>query len=177
MDLDAVLAELDDEQAAAIRGALADKDAAKAKMERDLKLATDSEIRQKYPRAWKAYEKKMIDFGDAVSPEDISKILKGKEEELAALGVPVDTPAPAAVQEAEPDPAAAFGAPVGGGQQTAPRDLTKEYLETMKVDSYSDRAKLPEIIAEMNKKGASEEINRLSELLSAQPIRSKHGLI
>ena len=174
-----LLASLDDDDRKAIEDALGEKDQLikeKSRAERDLRLATDSKLRQAYPRAFRAYELKELDFGDTTGEADLVAILKTQEEKLARLGVPVSldpSPAGAAGMDAQgaepaPDPAAAFGVPVGGGQPTGSRNLTQEFLESMRADSDTDRAKMTEVVLEMNRKGAQEDIDRLVDTLNSQ---------
>jgi hypothetical protein len=179
-DLSALLASLDDDDRKAIEDALAEKDQLikeKGRTERDLRLATDAKLRQTYPRAFKAYERRRLDFGDATTDAEVTAILKAKGEELAELGVPIGEPAPAGaapvdaqVPEPAPDPAAAFGIPVGGGQPAGSYNATQVFLESMKADSPTDRAQMVEAMVELNKKGARDEIDQLTEMLG-----SKHG--
>jgi hypothetical protein len=182
-DLNALLETLDEDDAKAIREALAEKDdllKAKARTERDLRLATDSKLKDSYPRAFRAYEMKELDFGDAISESDVLAILKTNEEKLAKLGVPVsltppaETPPVAAAAEPAPDPAAAFGTPVAGGTPAGSRNLPQEFLESMKADSSVDREKMVEIVGEMNKKGARDQVEQLVDVLNARPIINRN---
>lgn len=183
-NLDALLETLDENDAKAIRDALAEKDdliQQKARTERDLRLATDPKLREAYPRAFRAYELKELDFGDAIVEADVLDILKKNEEKLARLGVPISTEPPAATTQAAPeqtppDPAAAFGTPVAGGAPSGARNLTQEFLESMKADSVTDREKMAEIIAEMNAKGAKDQVEQLVDMLNARPIQNRHDI-
>ena len=89
---------------------------------------------------------------------------------------PTKEKAPEPTQEAAPEEPESTGAeawteePSGGTKQAGSRDLTQEFLETMKADSGVDRDRLQEIIAEMNAKGDKESIERLTEMLGAAPI-------
>ncbi len=176
-----VLATLDDDDAEAIRSALAEKDdliKSKARTERDLRLATDSDLRKSYPRAFRAYELKELDFGDATAEADLVALLKTQEEKLARLGVPISvepepTPTTAAASEPAPDPAAAFGSPVAGGQPSGSRNLTQEFLESMKADSTVDREKMAEALILMND-GKRDQIEQLVDTLNAPPIMGRN---
>jgi hypothetical protein len=183
-DLAAILETLDEEDAKTIRAAMEEKDALardKERLARDLKLATDTGLREKFPRAFMAYDKKMLDLGNALSEEEITAQFKAKEAELVALGVPISTPPtataqPAAATETPPDPAAAFGTPVGGpATPSAARNLEAEFDEKMKSADPTDRLGLIEIINDMSK----DERERVTERLSAPPsplMRRARGL-
>lgn len=179
--LEELLETLDEDDAKAIRDALAEKDdrlKALSRTERDLRLATDTKLRESYPRAFRAYELKELDFGDATSEDDILGMLKTQEEKLARLGVPISVESQAAApvetaSEPAPDPAAAFGTPVAGGQPSGARNLPQEFLESMKADTPIDREKMAEIIGEMNVKGAKDQIEQLVDVLNARPIEGR----
>jgi hypothetical protein len=185
-DLNALLETLDDDDAKTIREALAEKDnliKAKARAERDLRMVSDDGLKERFPRAWRAYQKKRLDLGETVDAEEVIALLKAKEEELADLGVPAgeaqaqgssSDAQPASAESAAPDPAAAFGAPVAGGQPSGSRNLTQEFLESMKADTPIDRDKMAEIIGEMNTKGAKDQIEQLVDVLNARPIIGKN---
>lgn len=183
-----VLATLDEEDAEAIRQELAEKDALakeKKRAERDLKLVSDDALKERFPRAWRAYQKKRLDLGDALEPDEVIAALKAKEEELAELGVPAsDAPPPTQIQtpgaegdggEGAVDPAEAWGTPVAGGQPSGARNLTQEFLESMKAESSTDRAKMAEVVGLMND-GKREEIERLVDTLNAPPIVGHRGI-
>ena len=181
-NIEDLLNTLDEDDAKAIRAALGEKDdllKAKARAERDLSLATDDGLKERYPRAWRAYQKKRLDFGDTTDPEQVTAILKAKEEELAELGVPAgeatpQTQAPPVVAGTPaPDPGEVFGTPVSGGAPSVARNLTQEFLESMKADTPTDRNRMADIIAEMNAKGAQDEIEKLVDILNARPIISR----
>jgi len=182
-DLNALLETLDEDDAKAIRDALAEKDdlvKQNARTARDLRLATDSKLREAYPRAFRAYELKELDFGEAITEDEVLALLKTNEAKLAKLGVPISTEplvvaaASATEPEPAPDPAAAFGTPVAGGTPAASRNLTQEFLESMKADTPIDREKMAEVIGEMNSKGARDQIEQLVDVLNARPIISKN---
>lgn len=170
-DINAILETLDEDEAKAIRQALEEKDALvrdKERLARDLRLATDTGMREKFPRAFIAYDKKMLDLGNALTEEEITAQFKAKEAELVALGVPISPPPaataqPAAAPETPPDPAAAFGTPVGGpATPSAARNLEQEFDEKMKSADPNDRFTLMEIIDEMSKDERERVINRLN---------------
>lgn len=179
-DINAILETLDEDEAKAIRQALEEKDSLvrdKERLARDLRLATDTGLREKFPRAFIAYDKKMLDLGDALTEEEITTQFKAKEAELVALGVPISAqPAaaapsdggtqPAATPDASPDPAAAFGTPVGGpSAPSAARNLEAEFDEKMKSADPNDRFSLMEIIDDMSK----DERERVTNRLNAPP--------
>ena len=190
MSLEEILATLDEDEAQEIRNAILDKEKDKARVERDLYLATNKEIKEAYPRAWRAYELDELDLGESTDINEVKKILKANEEKLARLGVPVSTnppaPQPASQGGAEEDasdnngpdepddsnPGDVFGEPVSGGSATGstPLTLTQEFLESMKTDSETDRARMAEILVEMNKRGMKREIDNLVDVLNAPPI-------
>ncbi len=173
-DINAILESLDEEEAKTIRQALEEKDSLvrdKERLARDLKLATDTVLREKFPRAARAYDKKLLDLGNAFTEEEIVAQFKTKEAELVELGVPISTQAPSTPQptdapEAPPDPAAAFGEPVNGPSTPSnARNLEAEFDEKMKSADPTDRLNLIEIINEMSK----DERERVTERLSAPP--------
>ncbi len=192
-NLEAILETLDEEDAKAIRDAMAEKDSilhAKALAERDLKLATDKTLRDRYPRTIRAYQDKLLDLGETVDQDELVAVLKREEEKLAKLGVPIQEPEPEGENEAAsqktplvgeegntetppaPDPAQAWGTPPSGGGAgpSAPRSLTQEFLECMKTDSGPDRDRMVDILGEMNAKGLQSEIEQLVDMLNASPI-------
>ena len=189
-DLKDILASLDEDDAAAIRAEIENRDMAIKLKDRDVLLATNDKLIDRYPRAWKAYKKGRLKFGDdALDEESIAAILKDKEEELAELGVPLPksefsdaetAPAQATQEEAEEDPAAAFNQPIQPTTSPRGRNLLAEAMESLKGNTQADRDKYISLVAEMNAKAKSDpniqkDLRSLTEMLSAPPIPQRHA--
>ena len=175
-DLEELLASLDEGDAAAIRDKLEEAEQAKQQLaikDRDLKLAK-GELRKRFPRAWKAYELGELDLGKVIEDSEIEKLMKGKEEVLARLGVPlVDEPGEPVTQpvaQSEPSPTEAFGTPVAPSGPPPSRNLVQDFLEAMKGETDTDRANMVTALAEMNQRGAKDEIRQLADMISGPPI-------
>lgn len=166
--LEEILATLEDEDAHAIKQALAAKDKEAQVAKRDLELAKNADLPKRFPRAWRAYSKGRLPLGDTVSNDEIIDKFKAMEADLTELGVPAgDTPPPTQTTPAEPatpDPAAAFGTPAAGGTSpTAARNLEQEFREAMASENPMDRVRLIELVDDMN----GEERMRLVDTLNA----------
>lgn len=105
-----------------------------AKAQRDLKLARDTEFREKFPRAMAAYDKGYLTFGDDTSDEATLKTLAAKEQELLDMGVQIASDAPPEASK-EPEGAEAFGQPQGAAspskaaQGPTPQQKIEEAME------------------------------------------------
>lgn len=168
--LEEILASLEDEDATVLRQALAAKDKTAAIAKRDLELAKNNDLKERFPRAWRAYSKGKLPLGDLVGEIELVDKFKTMESELAELGVPIsETPAaqpPAGTvpPAAAPDPAAAFGASASGGAApSAAHDLEQEFREAMKSENPGDRVRLIELVDDMN----GEQRARLVDTLNA----------
>jgi hypothetical protein len=152
-ELDALLEDLDEEQAAKVKALFAatNKEAELAK--RDVRVRENPTFEKDHPRAWAALQKNLISLGDALTDADISNALAAEEKKLEALGVPIPGAGAAAkepVNEPVNDPAAAFGGqPAGGGIPSVP-DSTPELREAM--DS-GDGAQVIKTIHKLRKEG------------------------
>jgi hypothetical protein len=148
---------------------------------RDLKLKTDKAWRDRYPRALRAFDIGKLNLG-SVSDDDLAAALEDKENELAELGVPLETSAEVTakkeeevpVKETEPadDPAKALGGGVGNTSPVgAPRDEVHEVLEGLRKGSTRyDQAKAFAVIAELNKGNRKDKVMEITKALEARRI-------
>lgn len=183
-------AEGDEEAQEQLKAAYADLQQQNAAKDRDLKLKTDKSLRDKYPRALRAYDLNKLQFDGDLDDDGLAAALKAKEEELAELGVPltpvVESEKPKAETEekeeeevpvqVKEDPAqalsgeAAVSSPAG-----QPRDHVYEYLELVtKGTTQHDQAKANQILIELqNVKGGDEKLRQITRALESPPINLK----
>jgi hypothetical protein len=173
--LDEILAQLDDDTAAAVKAEVLAAEVRAAKAERDLKAAKRTDLREKFPRAMAAYDKGRVSLPDDPSDEALEACLKDKEEEYADIGVPIpgETVPDVRTDPEEADPAAAFGTPVAGGAPAPKRDYVREVIEIIKSDKSTEgRAKAASILTELNREEGfmSPKLAEIVEKLNARPI-------
>jgi len=168
----------DDEAAAELKSLYASQAKTAAVAQRDLKLKTDSALRERYPRALRAWEKGKLKLGEDVDGDALVEALKEQEDFLAEMGVPVEvatTKAPVvetpASGDGANDPAEALSGAVGasspGGQV---RDLVAEYFDAIKGSTVHDQARANSLLVELNQGRQAEKIQQITESLSARPI-------
>jgi len=168
-----LVAEGDEEAQEQLVKALAEKDQRISSAERDLKLKTDKALRERYPRAFRAYDRGKLDL-HTLDDDELVSALEAKENEYAELGVPLSDVVeiePGAVTPT-PDPAQAL---VGGGATSgpggAPRDYVYEIVELMnKGTTVHDQAKWQKMLVELNKEGRKDKIAEITQMLEARPI-------
>ncbi len=178
-------AEGDEDAQEQIKRLFNEKDQKVANAERDLKLKTDDKLRERYPRAIRAWEKGRLKLGDDLNETDLLDILKDKEDEYAELGVPVETktetevvPAPTdgdGVVITDNDPAKALSGGKGpsspGG---SPRDYVAEFFDGMKGSTTHDQARAFALLPELNKTPEGKaKIAQITKMLEARPITPK----
>ncbi len=175
--LEEILATLEEEDVQVIKQTLAAKDKDAQIARRDLEVAKSADLKDRFPRAWKVYGKGKLQLGDALTNEEIVAKFQGMENDLAELGVPLGEPTPTAPQQqpvAMPDPAAAFGVPVGGGgAPTAARNLEAEFEEAMRSELPDDRVRIIELINDMGQQERERLVDRLNSKPSALQLRSR----
>lgn len=176
----------DDEAKEELRNVLAVSKQEAASRARELRLKTDNALKDRYPRALRAYEKGRLKLGGDLSDDDLIAALADKEEELAELGVPLgdalvpsgntgsgDDTDDGTDDESAPDPAKALAggraASSPGGQ---PRDLVGEAIEAYKkATTEHDLAKAHSILVELNKNPATRgKVDLITKALEARPI-------
>lgn len=182
-------AEGDEDAQAELRDRFNAAEREKAQVARDLKLKTDTRLRELYPRALKAYERGKLKLDD-LDDDAMVAMLKEQEEFFAEMGVPVEAPTQAAPVVATEDgdmpvkpvddPAKAVsgvrGASSPGGQ---PRDLVAEWVDAMKGSTTHDRAKANKILVELNAFGqnnperAQQMMDQINATLEARPIERR----
>jgi hypothetical protein len=176
-ELLALAAEGDEEAQTEIRTRFQAVERDKAVAARDLKLKTDPKIKERYPRALRAYEKGKLTFTDDQDEAAVLEALRDQEDYLAEMGVPVETsastPVVAAVVESGDganDPAQALSggraASSPGGQ---PRDLVAEWADAMKGSTIHDQARAHGILVELNQSGQKDKIAQITRSLEARP--------
>jgi len=163
-----------------LRDMLSTKDQEVGQAKRALALKTDDKLRERYPRALRAWEKGHLRLEGTLTDEEMVEALKAEEEKLAELGVPISTSASAEVvatkEEPVPvaptqDPAKALAGTGGGsGPGGSPRDLFSEYMEAIKGTTKTDRYKANRILVELNQTGRQAEIKRITDSVAASPI-------
>lgn len=162
-----------------------DKEARLARLE--LKLTKDKDLRERYPRAIRAYERGRLKISEDMTEEDLVRVLGDKEEELAELGVPLREASEEPQMQAKSEPesttapesasapdraqalAGAFGASGPAGQA---RDLATEFEEALRGSTQHDRARAWRILVELQKPEHRHQIERIVEKLQAPPIIS-----
>jgi len=171
----------DEEAAQALKNLYLAKEREAAEAARNLKLKTDTALRERYPRALRAFDKGFLKIDGSMTDDDMTAMLAAKEEEYAALGAgldPAPTPqasAPSDGGEAtgDQDPAKALGgarsASSPGGQ---PRDLVGEAISLYKKGTTSyDIVKAHQALAELNKNPATRaKVREITRSLEASQI-------
>lgn len=180
-ELLALAAEGDEEAQAEIKNLFSSKEREASIAKRDLKLKTDATLRDRYPRALRAWDKGKLHLTDDMTEDALVDALRDKEEEYAELGVPVGDPStspPAPVVESvateasTDDPAKALtggkAASSPGGQ---PRDMVTEFFDGLKGSTVHDRARAFALLPELNKtQDGKEKIAQITAMLEARDI-------
>ncbi len=186
------VAEGDEEAQTELRERFLTVEQDKARVARDLKLKTDTTLRERYPRALRAWEKGKLKLADDMDDAALVEALKEQEEFFAEMGVPVETsPAQAASPATDPeggevpvkpvdDPAKALAggraAQSPGGQ---PRDYVAEWMDAMKGSTIRDRERANAIIVELNAFGqrnperAQAMMDQINASIEARPIGTR----
>lgn len=187
------VAEGDEEAQKELRERYLTAEQEKARVARDLKLKTDSRLKELYPRALRAYNLGKLNLAEDLDDEALVKALKEQEEFYADMGVPIEsspaTPSEQAantdtgtegeevpVKPTEDDPAKALvsdrSTQSPGGQ---PRDYVHEFFTHMSGSTATDQQNAFAVIAEINKMKdkvrADQMLEQISDRLSAKPIR------
>ena len=150
---------------------------------RELKLKTDSTLKERYPRALRAWEKGKLRLSENMTEDELMDALREKEEEYAEMGVPVSLQ-PAATEQQPPtgepggdgdddndDPARALaGAGGSAGPAGQPRDHVAEYFDALAGSTTHDRARANRILVELQKPELRHKIEEITRRLEAQPI-------
>ena len=148
---------------------------------RELKLKTDNTLKERYPRALRAWEKGKLRLSENMTEDELLDALREKEEEYAEMGVPVNLQ-PAATEQHPPtgehggdddddDPAKALaGAGGSAGPAGQPRDHVAEYFDALAGSTTHDRARANRILVELQKPELRHKIEEITRRLEAQPI-------
>ena len=150
---------------------------------RELKLKTDNTLKERYPRALRAWEKGKLRLSENMTEDELLDALREKEEEYAEMGVPVNLQ-PAATEQQPPtgepggdgdddndDPAKALaGAGGSAGPAGQPRDHVAEYFDALAGSTTHDRARANRILVEIQKPELRHKIEEITRRLEAQPI-------
>ncbi len=150
---------------------------------RELKLKTDNTLKERYPRALRAWEKGKLRLSENMTEDELLDALREKEEEYAEMGVPVSLQ-PAATEQHPPtsepggdddddddDPAKALaGAGGSAGPAGQPRDHVAEYFDALAGSTTHDRARANRILVELQKPELRHKIDEITRRLEAQPI-------
>jgi hypothetical protein len=150
---------------------------------RELKLKTDNTLKERYPRALRAWEKGKLRLSENMTEDELLDALREKEEEYAEMGVPVNLQ-PAATEQQPPtgepggdgdddndDPAKALaGAGGSAGPAGQPRDHVAEYFDALAGSTTHDRARANRILVELQKPELRHKIEEITRRLEAQPI-------
>jgi len=150
---------------------------------RELKLKTDNTLKERYPRALRAWEKGKLRLSENMTEDELLDALREKEEEYAEMGVPVNLQ-PAATEQQPPtgepggdgdddndDPARALaGAGGSAGPAGQPRDHVAEYFDALAGSTTHDRARANRILVELQKPELRHKIEEITRRLEAQPI-------
>lgn len=180
-------AEGDEEAQAEIKERFAAKEREHLSAKRDLRLKTDATLRERYPRALRAWEKGRLKITDDMTEDDLIEALREKEDELAELGVPLsEQTAKATPEEAitagsaekaasEDDPAKALaGARASSSPAGQGRDLLAEFEEAVHGPTIHDRQRAWRILTEMQKDPYKEKVKAATKRLEAPPIISRN---
>jgi len=173
-------AEGDEEAQAEIKTRFEATQQASLSAKRELKLKTDSTLKERYPRALRAWEKGKLRLSEGMTEDELLDALREKEEEYAEMGVPVNLQ-PAATEQPPPtsepggdgddDPAKALaGAGGSAGPAGQPRDHVAEYFDALAGSTTHDRARANRILVELQKPELRHKIDEITRRLEAQPI-------
>lgn len=171
----------DEEAAQELKNRYVAKEREAATAARNLKLKTDPTLKERYPRALRAFEKGHLKITEDMGDDALAEALQAEETKLAELGVPVE---PFAPQAAATTPAGDDGAeaPTDGARALAggkaasspggqPRDLVAEYFDALKGSTIHDRAKANTILVELNRTPqGKEKVKEITRSLEARPI-------
>jgi hypothetical protein len=151
---------------------------------RELKLKTDNTLKERYPRALRAWEKGKLRLSENMTEDELLDALREKEEEYAEMGVPVNLQ-PAATEQHPPtgehggddddddpddDPAKALaGAGGSAGPAGQPRDHVAEYFDALAGSTIHDRARANRILVELQKPALKHKITEITRRLEARP--------
>lgn len=175
-DILAQIEEQDPEAAAAVKAEIAAASGKAAALERDLKLVRDPKFRTDYPRALAMIDKGKIKLPEDPSDEALAAFLRGKEDEYADAGVPIPgTQSPNLGSEEPPDPAAAFGDSVSGGQIAPKQDYVRDVVEKITKGGRKGREDAVTLLTELNMEEGfnSPKIAEIAAQLNAKPILSR----
>ena len=150
---------------------------------RELKLKTDNTLKERYPRALRAWEKGKLRLSENMTEDELLDALREKEEEYAEMGVPVNLQ-PAATEQQPPtgepggdgdddndDPARALaGAGGSAGPAGQPRDHVAEYFDALAGSTTHDRARANRILVELQNTELRHKIDEITRRLEAPPI-------
>jgi hypothetical protein len=176
-----LVAEGDEDAQEQLNQALARLQQDKVAAERDLKLKTDKTLRDRYPRALRAFDRGKLVLTADMDDDQVIQALQAKEDEYAELGVPLEpvvetnptVEAPAGAVQRQEDPANALSGGTGSsGPGGAPRDLVNEFVELMtKGTTDHDRARANKLLVELQSlPGGKEKVKQISQMLEARPI-------
>ena len=176
-----LVAEGDEEAQEELVKVLQQSQQGEAAAKRDLKLKTDKTLRDRYPRALRAFDAGKLRLTDDMDDDAVVRALEEKEDEYASIGVPiepivasapVETPAGGAQSTPAADPAEALtGGGATSGPGGTPRDYVYEIVELMnKGTTVHDQAEWQKRLVELNKSGQKEKIAQITALLEARPI-------
>jgi hypothetical protein len=167
----------DEDAAAEITARFAGVEQKATGAERKLKLTTDKELHDRYPRALRAWKKGYLDLDSTVSDEQLVDVLRGKENELADLGAAVEMGAVAtpATENATGDVTSSGAQALTGGNASSgpagsPRDVTREFFDALKGSTEHDQARAFSLLVELNQTKQSEKIQQITRQLEARPI-------
>lgn len=174
-------AEGDEDAQAEIKERFTAKERESLSAKRELKLKTDQNLKERYPRALTAWEKGRLKITDDMTEDDLIEALRDKEDELAELGVPIgaqkaqsaETSLPASGDEDDEndDPAQALGgARAASGPGGMGRDLVSEFEEAVHGPTRHDQQKAWRILVELQKPEHQEKIREITRRLEAPPI-------
>ena len=161
-----------------------EQDAAKAA--RELKLKTDATLRDRYPRALRAYDRGKLQLAIDLDDAGVVEALKEQEEYLAEMGVPLEfqaAPAPTGeegeedvpVKATEADPAKALaGGKAASSPGAPPRDYVSEAIQGYKHGTTkADINKAHQALVLLNQNPATRaRVKEITRELEAQPIVS-----
>jgi hypothetical protein len=184
-DLIALAGEGDEDAQAEIKKRFDAMSQGEASAKRDLTLKTDAKLRERYPRALRAWELGKVKL-DGLSDEALTDALREKEDEYAQMGVPIETSAAvqvSAVAASEGgvgdvpvvDPAAALsGGRAASSPGGNPRDYAAEFFDAMKGSTEHDQARAFALLPELNRTPqGKEKIAQITQQLQSRPIIPK----
>jgi hypothetical protein len=175
-DLLELVAAGDEEAGGRLKAMLGSKDREAAILKRDIRLKTDATLRERYPRALRAYDKGKLKLTDDMDDNSLVDLLKEVESDYAEMGVPVEAHTAASGTPVEPvvvasDPALALsGGRAAGSPGGSPRDLVAEYFDAAKGSTVHDQARANNILVELNQTRQRDKIDQITRSLEARPI-------